>query len=107
MIEGHAITRPRGPCATCAPATGSAKPRIVRRGALRWRNVMADPRELAARFVSRTGQTASDDAALSRELARATDEARRAWPTVELADEEFVEHLAARVRPDDDAVAVL
>jgi len=68
---------------------------------------MADPRELAARFVSRTGQTASDDAGLSRELARALDEARRAWPTVELPDEEFVEHLAARVRPDDDAVAVL
>ena len=68
---------------------------------------MAEPRELAARFASRTGQTVSDDAALSRELAHAIDEARRAWPGVELADEEFVEHLAARVRPDDDAVTVL
>src|SRR5678816_2505477 len=88
-------------------ATGGAKPRTARRGALPWQHVMADPRELAARFVSRTGQTASDDAALSRELARAVDEARRAWPTVELPDEEFVEHLAARVRPDDDAVTAV
>jgi RNA polymerase sigma-70 factor (ECF subfamily) len=35
------------------------------------------------------------------------DEARRTWPTVELSDEEFVDHLAARVRPDEDMVALL
>jgi RNA polymerase sigma-70 factor (ECF subfamily) len=35
------------------------------------------------------------------------DEARRAWPTVELSNEEFVDYLAARVRPDEDAVALL
>jgi len=40
-------------------------------------------------------------------LQHALDEARRAWPKVDLPDEEFVDHLAARVRPDEDLVALL
>ena len=68
---------------------------------------VADPRQLAARLVARAGATAVDDATLGPELARALDEARRAWPAVELSDEEFVDHLAPRVRPDDDLRAVL
>lgn len=35
------------------------------------------------------------------------DEARRAWPTVELSSEEFVDYLATRVRPGEDAAALL
>jgi RNA polymerase sigma-70 factor, ECF subfamily len=72
---------------------------------------VADPRPLAARFVSRAAAaataTVANDAALSLELARALEDAHRTWPAVELSDEDFVDHLAARVRPDDDLVAVL
>jgi len=72
---------------------------------------VADPRPLAARLVSRAAAaataTVADDAALSLELARALEDARRTWPAVELSDEDFVDHLVARVRPDDDLLAAL
>lgn len=69
--------------------------------------VMADVTDLAARLVSRAGKERGDDTLLPLELQRTLDEARRAWPTVELSDEEFVDHLAARVRPDDELLALL
>ena len=68
---------------------------------------MADPRQLAARFVARDGTAVADEASLGQELARALDDAHRAWPSVEMPDDEFVEHLAARVRPDDDPLTLL
>jgi RNA polymerase sigma-70 factor (ECF subfamily) len=73
----------------------------------RYDALVVDPRQLAARFVSRAGAPAADDAALAPELARALDDAHRAWPAVELPDEDFIDHLAARVRPDDDLPAVM
>jgi RNA polymerase sigma-70 factor (ECF subfamily) len=68
---------------------------------------MGDREDLTSRFVARTGRESNDLGALALVLQHAVDEARRAWPTVELSSEEFVDHLAARVRPDDDAVALL
>jgi hypothetical protein len=56
--------------------------------------------ELTARFLSRAGKAESDPGELGPVLQHMVDEARRTWPTVELSDEEFVDHLAARVRPD-------
>lgn len=68
---------------------------------------MADQSNLAARFVSRAGRDKDDAARLAPLIRRALDEARRAWPAVELTDEELVDHLATRLRPEDDAEALL
>jgi RNA polymerase sigma-70 factor (ECF subfamily) len=68
---------------------------------------MVDRENLTARFLSRAGKEASDAGELGPVLQHAVDEARRAWPTVDLSSEEFVDHLAARVRPDEDVVALL
>ena len=68
---------------------------------------MVDPRQLAARLVSRAGAPAIAGAAVVPELSRALDDAHQAWPSVELSDEDFVDYLAARVRPDDDLPAVI
>ena len=59
---------------------------------------------LASLFPARP---ASHDAALSTILSERLVEARRAWPDVTLGDEEFVAHLAARVRPDEDPPAAV
>ncbi|HET9622757.1 MAG TPA: sigma-70 family RNA polymerase sigma factor [Kofleriaceae bacterium] len=48
-----------------------------------------------------------DREVLSNLLAPALDDARRAWPAIELSGEEFVEHVAARIRPHEDARAAL
>lgn len=50
---------------------------------------------------------ARTDAGLTAALRRCIDDARRAWPELALADEAFVTHLAARLRPDEDPVAGL
>jgi RNA polymerase sigma-70 factor (ECF subfamily) len=68
---------------------------------------VVDPRQLAARFAARAGAPAVDAAALAPELSRALDDAHQAWPSVELSDEDFVDYLAARIRPDDDLLAVM
>jgi len=68
---------------------------------------MLDREVLTARFLARTGKVARDPGELGVVLQHALDEARRAWPKVELSSEEFVDHLAARVRPDEDSVALL
>jgi RNA polymerase sigma-70 factor, ECF subfamily len=73
----------------------------------RYHAPVVGPRQLAARLVSRASAPAVDDAALAPELSRALDDAHRAWPSVELSDEDFVDHVAARVRPDDDLLAVM
>jgi RNA polymerase sigma-70 factor (ECF subfamily) len=49
----------------------------------------------------------AEPTALTAALRTAIDDARRAWPDVDLPDEPFVAHLAARVRPDEDVTAAL
>jgi len=68
---------------------------------------MVDREVLVARFLARAGKEASDVAGVGVVLQHAVDEARRAWPKIELSNEEFVDHLAARVRPDEDIVTLL
>jgi RNA polymerase sigma-70 factor, ECF subfamily len=68
---------------------------------------MADREDLTTRFLAHAGQEARDPGELGVVLQHAVDEARRAWPTVDLSSEQFVDHLAARVRPDEDVVALL
>lgn len=63
--------------------------------------------DLVLRFLLRAGRASSDAARLGAMLQSALAEARRAWPTLELPDEEFVDSLAARLRPDEDATALL
>jgi RNA polymerase sigma-70 factor (ECF subfamily) len=68
---------------------------------------MADRTGLAARFVSRAGRDEVEAVRLAPLVERALDEAHRAWPLVELTDEDFIDHLATRLRPEDDAGEML
>jgi RNA polymerase sigma-70 factor (ECF subfamily) len=59
---------------------------------------MADPKDLAARLAQRTGRQHEDSSRLDSSLQQSLMEARSAWPTVELSDEDFIDHLATRIR---------
>jgi RNA polymerase sigma-70 factor, ECF subfamily len=68
---------------------------------------MSDHEDLATCFLAHIGQEARDLRELGLALQHALDEAQSAWPTVDLSSEQFLAHLAARVRPDEDIVALL
>jgi hypothetical protein len=67
---------------------------------------MAEHRDLAL-FVSRSGGETGAASQLGPLLEQAVADARRAWPTIELADKAFLEHLVARRKPDEDVAGLL
>lgn len=68
---------------------------------------MAEHGDLGAFVVSRSGGEMGAASQLDPLLQQAVDDARRAWPTIELADEAFIEYLVARMQPDEDVEGLL
>jgi RNA polymerase sigma-70 factor (ECF subfamily) len=67
---------------------------------------MAEQGDLEALLASRTSGEIGTASQLGPRLQQAVDDARRAWPNIELADEAFIEYLVARMQPGEDVAGL-